>query len=222
MGTKQRQNFSQTPCQRIPCSQRHLGEEIVCKLQFSSVVLGVYLLNSGVWGWGKDLHKQNMPEECPEPGQCRLVPLLGSRGCCCWMDPGAIRFPRAMHFKGKEMVLNYVFSWLFCWVWSPNPFGKGNSVLVFIVGLHEWGIFVCSAVQHALFLTAIILVNVGVWDSHLSSFSSSLGLDIFFLQMHPYKGLLGETAIGRALFHHSPGQLHDILRFIFSSHCTHF
>lgn len=102
MGTKQRQNLSQTPCQRTPCSQRHLEEEIFCKLQFSRVVLGVYLLNSGSWGWGGRSPQAKCAKRASRAGHCMLVSPLSSCGCSCWMDSGAIRFPLSHAFQGER------------------------------------------------------------------------------------------------------------------------
>lgn len=109
VGTKQRQNLSQTPCQRTPCSQRDLGEEILCKLQLSRVVFGVYLLNLGAWEWGwgwggrspQEKHAKRVQSWCVSVGFMGLQLLDGSRGH---------QIPPSHAFQGERKGLRLFFS----------------------------------------------------------------------------------------------------------------
>lgn len=72
--------------------------------------------------------------------------------CCCWMDPGAVRSPKACISRGKKGSQNYYFSGFSAECNLQIPLEMG-----FIVGLHESGIFVCSMLQRASFLRLLAL-----------------------------------------------------------------
>lgn len=116
---------------------------MLCKLQFSNVVLHVLSAKCGGLGMGGDTHNQNMPKQSPEPGgHCRRGKACASTGLTSHQVTAAvagwIQVPSDLQshaFQGERKGLKIFFSPDFsaeCNLQIPLERGNWFSLLDFV------------------------------------------------------------------------------------------